>query len=397
MQRVYELQQAGHPPHVIADMLRHEFGYNALQAARLSHAWSQRDAADAWNQQWPDDPKTFKSISYWETWFDSPKTGYSPNLTVLDRLAQLCQCNVRDLLTGYGEHRPTTTTAEPATHEPPHTAADAALTRARTLHAEVVNRWPHAFTALDTIRAEPPGPWPDWCLIPTTATALVLGQPAPVEAVTALYAWRHTRSVYLYPPELALDIARKPPTHLHHTDPSLLLPEWCLYIAAGSGPCPATGVWAYLEHRPDRPEGHLRLLLDPGHGGLDDLIPIAIPLHQPLTDTIHDILTGTDPAAAAHATALDKTVALAVYPGSPDATMATLRGIQRRPLRGCYPATRETVWVIAARQPHPAADPTLVAWPDDRGRPGGAGAVPPGSVDEPRIRDTPTKDDIGEP
>ena len=69
---------------------------------RLAHGWAQADAAAAWNQRWPDDPKTFKNISYWENW--PGRTGYAPSLAVLDRLAELYECNVADLLAGWGEH-----------------------------------------------------------------------------------------------------------------------------------------------------------------------------------------------------------------------------------------------------------------------------------------------------
>lgn len=54
---------------------------------RMAHGWTQAEAARRWNDRWPDDAKTFKNISYWETWPSS--TGHMPSLHVLDRLAQL--------------------------------------------------------------------------------------------------------------------------------------------------------------------------------------------------------------------------------------------------------------------------------------------------------------------
>ncbi len=71
-------------------------GSNARVAMRLAHGWTQAEAAQQWNRRWPDDPKTFKNISYWENW-PSP-TGHMPSLHVLDRLAQIYDCNVADLL-----------------------------------------------------------------------------------------------------------------------------------------------------------------------------------------------------------------------------------------------------------------------------------------------------------
>lgn len=70
---------------------------NARVAHRLARGWSQREAADAWNARWPDDPKTFKNFSTWELWPSS--TGHAPSLTTLDRLAQLYECAAGDLLT----------------------------------------------------------------------------------------------------------------------------------------------------------------------------------------------------------------------------------------------------------------------------------------------------------
>lgn len=75
---------------------------NARVAHRLARGWSQREAADAWNARWPDDPKTFKNFSTWELWPSS--TGHAPSLTTLDRLAQLYECTAGDLLTDMPNH-----------------------------------------------------------------------------------------------------------------------------------------------------------------------------------------------------------------------------------------------------------------------------------------------------
>jgi hypothetical protein len=87
----------------IATTLRDRYGLNARVALRLAHGWTQAATAQEWNRRWPDDPKTFKNISYWENW-PSP-TGHMPSLLVLDRLAQLYGCDVADLVAGWGEHR----------------------------------------------------------------------------------------------------------------------------------------------------------------------------------------------------------------------------------------------------------------------------------------------------
>lgn len=87
----------------IAGALQIRFEVNCRAAMRMAHGWSQREAAERWNTRWPDEPKTFKSISYWETW-PSP-TGYEPSLGVLARLAELYECDAADLVTDVGQHR----------------------------------------------------------------------------------------------------------------------------------------------------------------------------------------------------------------------------------------------------------------------------------------------------
>jgi hypothetical protein len=86
----------------IAATLRDRYGLPARVAMRIAHGWSQAEAAAAWNECWPEDPKSFKNISYWETW-PSP-TGHAPSLAVLDRLATVYECDVVDLVVGWGEH-----------------------------------------------------------------------------------------------------------------------------------------------------------------------------------------------------------------------------------------------------------------------------------------------------
>ncbi len=102
----------------IAAALRDRYGLGARLAMRLAHDWSQADAAAAWNARWPDDPKSFKNISYWETW-PSP-TGHAPSLSVLDRLAQVYECGVTDLVAGWGEYGEPT---EPGVGTEPETLA----------------------------------------------------------------------------------------------------------------------------------------------------------------------------------------------------------------------------------------------------------------------------------
>ncbi len=110
------LRDSGRSWSEIAGALRDRYGLGARIAMRVAHGWTQAEVAQQWNLRWPDDPKTFKNISYWENW-PSP-TGHMPSLHVLDRLAQLYECDVADLLVGWGEHggtRRSPTETEPET------------------------------------------------------------------------------------------------------------------------------------------------------------------------------------------------------------------------------------------------------------------------------------------
>jgi transcriptional regulator with XRE-family HTH domain len=70
-----------------------------LTAFRLAHGLSQQEVADRWNGLVPGDqgdrPLTAKQVSYWETW---PHSGREPSLTALRRLAQIYQCDTKDLI-----------------------------------------------------------------------------------------------------------------------------------------------------------------------------------------------------------------------------------------------------------------------------------------------------------
>ncbi|MGH2370683.1 MAG: hypothetical protein ACRDI2_21105, partial [Chloroflexota bacterium] len=89
----------------IAEILRSELSVSARAAMRLAHGWTQQRAAEEWGLRWPDKPKDKKWFSYQERW---PNGGRAPSLADINRLAQLYQCAVTDLLTdlGYGDLDP---------------------------------------------------------------------------------------------------------------------------------------------------------------------------------------------------------------------------------------------------------------------------------------------------
>ena len=100
-QLTQRLRQQGLTWAEVAEALRRRYGVNARAAFRLARGWSQSDAAAAWNRQWPDDLKTAKNFSYWETW---PISGHAPSLATLDRLARLYECSVSELLADVSDY-----------------------------------------------------------------------------------------------------------------------------------------------------------------------------------------------------------------------------------------------------------------------------------------------------
>jgi hypothetical protein len=96
----------------IAAEFRAVYRVNARVALRQAHGWSQPQAATRWTARWPEDPKTFKNFSYWELW--PSDTGHAPSLDTLDRLAQLYECSITDLLADCDDYGARSATPIPA-------------------------------------------------------------------------------------------------------------------------------------------------------------------------------------------------------------------------------------------------------------------------------------------
>lgn len=63
-----------------------------LTAARRSRGLTQESVAARWSMRWPDQPKTAKAVSYWET------GARTPSVEVLRRLSTIYGCTMSELL-----------------------------------------------------------------------------------------------------------------------------------------------------------------------------------------------------------------------------------------------------------------------------------------------------------
>jgi len=87
----------------VAEALRECYHINPRLAFRSAHGWSQERAADEWNTRWPDELKSFKNFSHWESW--PGPTGHAPSYGNLGKLAELYECAVSDLLADLPDFR----------------------------------------------------------------------------------------------------------------------------------------------------------------------------------------------------------------------------------------------------------------------------------------------------
>jgi hypothetical protein len=265
----------------------------------------------------------------------------------------------------------------------PKTAAKAAFARAQDLESELLERYPAAWEQLDALRANPPASWPDWCLLPMAAAAAVAtgGAPTPlpigmadtpIAAIAALYAWRFSRSAWLIDDRLAHRLITQVPD-AWGLETVRALPQWCVYLWSPAPDQSGSGLWMHLEHDVNTGRPELRLLLDPGFGGLDALLPIPIYLDRPtLTEALADFRATTaatlgpvarhgqdvhggamDDAVADLADRVDTYLAIAAYLCRPEADIRHASRPGRPPVRPRRPMRDQDVWLIGSADASP--------------------------------------------
>ncbi|MBO3744148.1 hypothetical protein [Actinoplanes flavus] len=180
--------------------------------------------------------------------------------------------------------------------------ARAGFARAVELDQQIRARYPGVWRQLDRFRADPSVEWPDWCLLPMAASVAVVTNSSPlyrtsdippskqhVAVLSAMYAWRFSRSVFIVHPKLASQLAGETTDDLSNLADFTSLPNWCTYLPAANPQQSGLGVWAHLEYAPTTGRPELRLLLDFG-GSLGDLQPIRVRLDgSTVTEALADL------------------------------------------------------------------------------------------------------------
>lgn len=193
------------------------------------------------------------------------------------------------------------------------------------------------------------------------ASSVVTGRPSrmvghEIALMSALYAWRWCRSVYLFEPALMSRLLTQVPDALTLVDVETL-PEWCVYVyEAGAG------LWMHLEHDMNTGRPELRLLMDvPGEPAP---LPVAVYLHrETITESIGDFratimanLAGgagrdvrggeLDAIAAAFAERVEAYLAVAAYLSREQADIGERGRPLVRPVRRRTLARGRTVWLV---------------------------------------------------
>ena len=152
--------------------------------------------------------------------------------------------------------------------------------------------YPDFHTEIDASR--PGRDWPDWCYAPLEqAWGAYRKHAVPrletmtdVAALSALAAWRVTKGIYRFDPELGQAIMGTPLEGELPGELLLRLPEWCVYL---EWPSLTTLIWgqvvlgcfAYLDYDTERPP-IVRIIFDIG----TQLVPVYLELKGSLEESL---------------------------------------------------------------------------------------------------------------
>ncbi|HEX6939337.1 MAG TPA: hypothetical protein VF158_07985 [Longimicrobiales bacterium] len=177
----------------------------------------------------------------------------------------------------------------------------------RPLHwlIEYGRRHPGAWRRFEEMRADRSRglpTWPAWCFAPLAAGMAIASRGTASERfaswplaervrvgreaaiLTALAAWRMTKGVYVFDPDLLQALWLTPVTGSIPSDLLERLPEWCVYVPLDRDGL--RGVWAHLES--DANDGHAELRLVTIAGGT--LEPLAIHLGGSVAEGVESML-----------------------------------------------------------------------------------------------------------
>lgn len=165
--------------------------------------------------------------------------------------------------------------------------------------AEYSRKYPDAWRFVDQMRAsrgQALPAWPEWCFLPLAGPYAIVthtkgGLPystqeiIDIAALGALAAWRVTKGIYRFDPDVYNDLIRTPLTGDIPHEVLFALPEWCVYVETpGMSLNPADGTYtqvygffAHLEYDVNDKAVELRLLCDTDDKSTP-LVPQPIPL-----------------------------------------------------------------------------------------------------------------------
>jgi len=145
--------------------------------------------------------------------------------------------------------------------------------------------------------------WPNWCFLPLAGAVAIATRGAPVERldpadpdvlsavgevplIGALAAWRMTRGIYAFDPDVFESVWDTPVGRIP-TEILFRLPEWCIYVPTpGKGffeKCELYGFFAHLEYDSNTGRPELRLVADSQKGCLPGIVHLA---HSDLREAV---------------------------------------------------------------------------------------------------------------